>query len=86
MLLTKTEPNRRILMSKDQEDSMIQCLEDIEEINERLTCSLKKCEDLVDLPSTLIGHEAIWRDVSYGIKRIITATEDIVQKNRELMN
>ena len=73
-------------MAKNQGESMIQCLDAIEEINERLTRSLRKCEELIDRPSPLGDDETIWVDVFHRIKRIITASESIVQKNRELLN
>jgi hypothetical protein len=73
-------------MRENREENMTQCLDEIEEINKRLTCSLRKCEELVDLPSPLGGHDEMWRDIAYTIKRIITSSEGIVQKKRELLN
>jgi hypothetical protein len=73
-------------MRKNREESMTQCLDEIEEINKRLSCSLRKCEELIDLPSPLGGHDAMWRDIIHSIKRIMVATEHIVQGRRELLN
>ena len=73
-------------MSETREEKILQCLDELLQVNELVTCSLHKCEELVDLPSTFIGRDAVWRDVIHGIKSIITTSEKIVQKNRELLN
>ena len=65
---------------------MLQCLDALEEVNERLTGTLAECVNIIDRFLPLGDHETIWLDAYHDIQRLIAASEKIVQEKHELVS
>jgi len=84
MLLVEAELGRRTTVRKNREEKILQCLDELEEVNEQLTGTPKDCVNIIDRFLPLGDHETIWLDAYHDIRRLIVASEDIHKKRHEL--
>ena len=71
-------------MRKDREEKMLQCLDALEEVNERLTGTLRECVNIIDLFLPFGDHRIKWLDAYHDIQRLLLTSENIHKKRHEL--